>query len=269
MGRPRWLHWRQVHETAQEPIPDEKDMNGVAAMRKEATAVNRNFSQQVLQGGGAKTMGFKEANPFVKPGEDAAPVAYRYRKWKMEDGTTLTARCELQAALDYKGEQLTCTVKALNEFDPKVTGIDWRQKLETQRGAVIATELKNNSNKLAKWTVASLLAGADQMKLGYVTRAHPRDNLNHVILGTQFYKPKDFALQINLAIPNIWAILKHVVELCFKQQDGKYLLVKDPNKQLMRLYMVPNDAFDEDEFDEEPMPVSQEAPPMAPRGGDE
>lgn len=258
-----------VHETAQEPIPDEKDMNGVAAMRKESTAVNRNFSQQVLQGGGAKTMGFKEANPFVKPGEDSAPVAYRYRKWKMDDNTVLTARCELQSALDYKGEQLTCTVKALNEFDPKVTGIDWRQKLETQRGAVIATELKNNSNKLAKWTVASLLAGADQMKLGYVTRAHPRDNLNHVILGTQFYKPKDFALQINLAIPNIWAILKHIVDLCFKQQDGKYLLVKDPNKQLMRLYMVPNDAFDEDEFEEEPMPVSQEAPPMAPRGGDE
>lgn len=55
-----------------------------------------------------------------------------------------------------------------------MTGIDWRQKLENQRGAVIATELKNNANKLAKWTVQSLLAGADQMKLGYVTRAHPR-----------------------------------------------------------------------------------------------
>jgi hypothetical protein len=84
----------------------------------------------------------------------------------------------------------------------QVTGIDWRQKLETQRGAVIATELKNNSNKLAKWTVASLLAGADQMKLGYVTRSHVRDNLNHVILGTQFYKPKDFALQV---WPPAWA----------------------------------------------------------------
>jgi hypothetical protein len=46
-------------------------------MRQEATAINRNFSQQVLQGGGTKTMGFKEANPFVKPGDDAAAVAYR------------------------------------------------------------------------------------------------------------------------------------------------------------------------------------------------
>ena len=43
---------------------------------------------------------------------------------------------------------------ALNETDSKLSGgIDWRQKLESQRGAVLATELKNNSNKLAKWTV--------------------------------------------------------------------------------------------------------------------
>jgi hypothetical protein len=34
------------------------------------------------------------------------------------------------------------------------------------RGAVLATELKNNSCKLAKWTAQSILAGADQMKLG-------------------------------------------------------------------------------------------------------
>ena len=31
--------------------------------------------------------------------------------------------------------------------------VDWRQKLDTQRGAVLANELKNNACKLAKWTV--------------------------------------------------------------------------------------------------------------------
>ena len=63
--------------------------------------------------------------------------------------------------------------------------MDWRQKLENQRGAVLATELKNNANKLAKWTAAALVSGADIIKLGYVSRNHPRDNKNHVILGTQ------------------------------------------------------------------------------------
>lgn len=44
--------------------------------------------------------------------------------------------------------------------------MNWRTKLDTQRGAVIASELKNNSCKLAKWTVASILAGADLLKFG-------------------------------------------------------------------------------------------------------
>eukprot|EP00959_Pyramimonas_sp_CCMP1952_P348548 7301591-Pyramimonas_sp.AAC.1 len=116
----------------------------------------------------------REKNPFASGDEEVAPVAYRYRKWKLDDTVSLVARCELNAVLDYKGQQLVCAVRTLNEFDPKVTGIDWRKKLENQRGAVIATELKNNANKLAKWTVQALLGGADQIKFGYVTRAHPR-----------------------------------------------------------------------------------------------
>lgn len=65
------------------------------------------------------------------------------------------------------------------------SGVDWRQKLENQRGAVLATELKNNANKLAKWTAAALIAGADMIKLGYVSRLHVRDSSHHAILGTQ------------------------------------------------------------------------------------
>lgn len=44
--------------------------------------------------------------------------------------------------------------------------VDWRQRLESQRGAVFATELRNNSNKLAKWTASALLSGVDIIKLG-------------------------------------------------------------------------------------------------------
>ncbi len=39
----------------------------------------------------------------------------------------------------------------------------------TCTGSVLATELKNNSFKLAKWAAQSILAGADVMKIGYVT----------------------------------------------------------------------------------------------------
>ncbi len=46
--------------------------------------------------------------------------------------------------------------------------MEWRQRLDTQRGAVFATELKNNSCKLSKWTVTSLLSGSSSLRLGYV-----------------------------------------------------------------------------------------------------
>jgi translation initiation factor 3 subunit D len=50
---------------------------------------------------------------------------------------------------------------------------------------MLALETKNNKNKMARWTAAALLAGADMIKLGYVSRVGPKDNQTHVMLGTQ------------------------------------------------------------------------------------
>lgn len=46
--------------------------------------------------------------------------------------------------------------------------VDWRNNLDRQRGAVFATELKNNSCKIAKWAVSAALAGSSYIKFGYV-----------------------------------------------------------------------------------------------------
>lgn len=112
---------------------------------------------------------------------------------------------------------------------------------------MLATELKNNSCRLARWTAQALLAGADQMKLGYVSRVSPTNPNEHAILATQFFKPKDFAVQINLSMNNIWGIVKMICELLMSKEDGKYVLMKDPNKAIVRLYSIPIDSFDEDE----------------------
>jgi uncharacterized protein YllA (UPF0747 family) len=62
-------------------------------------------------------------------------------------------RCEVDASLEGKdGNRAYMTIQALNEFDPAVSGVNWRQKLDSQRAAVLANELKNNRNKLARWT---------------------------------------------------------------------------------------------------------------------
>ena len=104
-------------------------------------------------------------------------------------------------------------LKALNEWDSRNSGgVDWRQKLDTQRGAVLANELKNNACKLAKWTVQSILAGADNLKFGYVTRYNVKDSSRHVILGTQQFKPIEFGQQINLSMDNAWGIVRLVIQ---------------------------------------------------------
>ncbi|KAE8720288.1 Eukaryotic translation initiation factor 3 subunit D [Hibiscus syriacus] len=249
-----------VHETSQEPLPEAKDdINSAYSLSVEAAYINQNFSQQVLVGDGNKVT-FDEPNPFANEGDEVASVAYRYRRWKLDNDMYLVARCEVQSVVEINNKNSFVTLNALNEFDPKYSGVDWRQKLETQRGAVLATELKNNANKLAKWTSQAILASADLMKLGYVTRVHPRDHFNHVILGVVGYKPRDFASQINLNTSNMWAIVKSIVDLCMKLNEGKYVLVKDPAKPQVRIYEVPADAFEND-YVEEPLPEDEQVQP--------
>eukprot|EP00897_Mesotaenium_endlicherianum_P004132 jgi/Mesen1/3747/ME000204S03007 len=251
-----------VNETAApaEGVADDS-INSVHSLSQEATFINQNFSQQVLQKEGAKRE-FGEANPFAAEGEEVASVAYRYRKWKLDEKTTLVVRTHLDCVVEMRGQEVFATCHALNECDPKVTGVDWRQKIENQRGAVLATELKNNANKLAKWTAQALIAGAELMKLGYVSRTHPKDNYNHVVLAVQAYKPKEFASQITLSMNNMWGIFKSLVDICMNLEEGKYLLIKDPNKPTLRLYEVPSDAFEND-YAEEPLPEEEQAPPPA------
>lgn len=241
-----------VNETSVEPPQDDGNtLNSPRNLALEATFINHNFSQQVLKiGPNEPKYKFDEPNPFISEEEEGeiASVAYRYRKWDLGGGIILVSRCEHDAVVQSpNGELQFLTIKALNEWDSKVAnGVEWRQKLDTQRGAVLANELRNNACKLAKWTVQALLAGSDQIKFGYVSRAHVRDNSKHVILGTQQYKPHEFATQINLNMDNAWGILRCIVDIVMKQKDGKYLIMKDPNKPMIRLYDIPDNTFESD-----------------------
>uniref|UniRef100_A0A3Q3N3N1 Eukaryotic translation initiation factor 3 subunit D n=1 Tax=Mastacembelus armatus TaxID=205130 RepID=A0A3Q3N3N1_9TELE len=219
------------------------------------TYINHNFSQQCLRMGGERYK-FPTSNPFVEEDMDkseVASVAYRYRHWKLGDDIDLIVRCEHDGVMTgANGEVSFINVKTLNEWDSRYcNGVDWRQKLDSQRGAVLATELKNNSYKLARWTCCAMLAGSEYLKLGYVSRYHVKDSARHVILGTQQFKPNEFASQINLSMENAWGILRCVIDICRKLDEGKYLILKDPNKQVIRVYSLPDGTFSSDEEEEE------------------
>jgi translation initiation factor 3 subunit D len=61
------------------------------------------------------------------------------------------------------------------------------------------------------------------------------------------WKPRDFANQMNLSLSNGWGIVRTIADMCLKRDDGRYVLVKDPNKSILRLYEVPQGSFDEDD----------------------
>ncbi len=194
-----------VGETAVNP-PEEDNIGEVInqkdALSKEATLINQALSVQVLDRN-ATPMKFEAPDPFASDvgGEDVAPkgslwrvdyawlchdrdertAGYVYRKWDLEDGHVLVARCDLDGfTKGVRGaDEMVCAcararvcvcvcvcvcvlcgadgraqlaINALNEYDPKA-GMDWRRTIDSQGGAVLAAELKANANKLAQWSV--------------------------------------------------------------------------------------------------------------------
>jgi translation initiation factor 3 subunit D len=249
-----------------EKAPEAPSINSATSLSLEATYVNQNFAfQAVVETSPPPAVDFAHPNPFYGPDETEplASCGYRYRVFDLsvqeDEDVKICVRTEVDAYLPGAGNasegQGLVTIRALNEFDPRAVGAggapDWRTKLDSQRGAVVATEMKNNSCKLAKWAVQSILAGADLMKIGYVSRSNPRDAARHVILSTASMRPTDFAGQLNVSLANGWGIVRTVADLCMKMPEGKYVLVKDPNKPVIRLYAIPASTFSGEDEDGE------------------
>jgi translation initiation factor 3 subunit D len=155
-------------------------INSPSGLMMEATHINHTFPIQVVTESETAKLDMANEHPFYNPAEETDPAAskaYRYRRFDLslaedEDPLHLIVRTEVDAVVknNISGDDQFLTIKALNEFDNKAQGsggaLDWRTKLASQRGAVMATEMKNNSCKLARWTVQAILAKADMMKLG-------------------------------------------------------------------------------------------------------
>lgn len=246
------LDFLTVHENAQElPARDGSAPNTPHNLSLEATMINQNFSQQVLEAEEEKFETFGE-NPFYDPGEEPsmkpATICYRYRQWRVGD-YTLVCRCEINAVTEVKGERQYVVVKALNEWDSK-SGNQWKKKLESLSGSILAEEIRYNGNKLARWTASSILAGANILKLGFVTRANMKEAHSHSILGIKSFNPTEFANQINLSMINAWGVVKMLIDMCMRMEDGKYILLKVAEESMLRLYKVP-DYYEDDAEEEE------------------
>ena len=153
---------------------------------------------------------------------------YRYRRWALSSGVKVVARCGIDA-YTMKGERPEfINIRALFEFDSKLSGnVDWRRKLEQQTAAVLATEIKNNSFKLARWTGETMLSGSDSLRVGFVSRKHATSSDRHEILMTEkFTPPSAFAQWINVRLSNLWGVLDTILDIFQGTKDGNYIILK-------------------------------------------
>ena len=81
-----------------------------------------------------------------------------------------------------------------------------------------------------------------------------RENGHH-ILSIQNYSIDTVAKQIMLNEKSMWAIAEHLINQIKKQEDGHYIMMKDPTKNIVRIYKVSEEDLtkieEEEEYDDD------------------
>lgn len=251
-----------VNETAQEPPSNEdrESINAPLKLSREAARVNQNFSQALTDMQKEAAMqeeAVNTAHPFAGPGQNMHKLSgtcYRYRKITIpgnkkgdtvlkQSDITLLVRTEITA----KSGNNYVAARCLNEL-PSKNQPSWSSLLEGQAGACAALEIKQNSFKMGRWVCEAILGGCDQFKLGYATRINVKDPNVHEVLSVVSYPIGMFSQQISMGEDQAFGILRYMLDhIRGMPEDGKYLLLKDPNKGIVRLYLVPMDTFDEED----------------------
>jgi len=246
-----------VSETANEQMqPDEsvEEINKQPKLIVEAARINTTMTQQLLRrDAGVKIFKGKEGYPF-SPSEDALREGknqnpdrlYRYRKFYLdkEEEIALLVRTSVDAyepgpksTQKVAGLPNFVNIHCLNEWNSKYcSGIFWNKYLEKQSSMILATELKNNNFKIAKWIMNAKMADVTNIKLAYVQRDNVRDNQSHNLVNMETYKPEVLAQTANLNIDNCWGIFKTVIDIIMKESDGEFHIVKSPNKPDVTIY---------------------------------
>merc|ERR1711916_124416 len=165
----------RVRETATEPPNDDNGktfINAPEPLSREAALVNQAYSQQVITDA-KEPIRYENASPFVEEDANVPEVGYKYRHFSVEDEEAEHAHMDVVVRTQIDAYQLrgaqkkTVAVHAFHQYAVNNNDLNWRNVLDTQGGA--------------------LLADADLVSLGFVTRSHPSRHLDHIILGTQVH----------------------------------------------------------------------------------
>ena len=114
--------------------------------------------------------------------------------WPFGQSRNLITRGQLHSFVNKTNDDIDyVNVYAMNQW--KTSTSSWKN-IETDRASILSQELSDNSTRVSKWAIQTMLAAADSMKIAFVTRQKLTDNTRHKIIGILMH----LTLLINLLI---------------------------------------------------------------------
>mmetsp|Transcript_56284 Transcript_56284/g.89653 ORF Transcript_56284/g.89653 Transcript_56284/m.89653 type:complete len:601 (+) Transcript_56284:55-1857(+) len=274
--RSRNLSLESVDETSQNR-PTKKGtskINQYTALAAEATWINHVFKEQLVHHRLEYTQRLKRSHPFANEMQGAggkkgrknnkgaassaqvASAAFIYNQYEVTDNMSIVCRCSVDGFIvDAHGRRTKnkdwTRLFALNQYDStKSKTQNWKKYLDSKDATIISQEITNNNFKCARWGMQAHLADAKYIKLGFVSRVNEHDPNKHEIVGVRTYETGDFIRnKLRMRSTNeAWTILaKFVKSIQELEGDGRFIAVRDPLKQVIRLFRVSDDAFTKDD----------------------
>ncbi|CUF83293.1 eukaryotic translation initiation factor 3 subunit 7, putative [Bodo saltans] len=156
-----WVAENNTEDGPTESDPQVEDR--ITSMARESTAASRYFRRQSQLKSVAK--GFQTSkNPFEK-----TTSMFKYRRYNIGEKAekyVLLVRSEIDAVQN--DQQLR--IFGLLEHLPSQKDKLWTRALDTSRATVLVNEVKVNKFKFTRWIAQSVLAGANLMKIGFISR---------------------------------------------------------------------------------------------------
>lgn len=212
---------------------DNDSINGIKSLMKEAQKINNSWLNLARVESDASKIKLEHDDPFIEDDNQIATrIGYIYKIWKIQEENEelgkkekkICIRCQVHTHIgkDEDGDPRYMNVYALNEHTTNRT--NWRATIDKQTTAALNKETEDNSFRVSRWIVQSLLSDAEFMKLAFISRKDlsdkPDSNQKHVVLATYTINTQKWAKQINMKLDNMWNIIKYIIE-CI--EDDKQL----------------------------------------------
>jgi len=219
----------------------EKYMNNISA---EAEVMDRSFFHFTLD---PKKQPYTGTESAGRPLESECSTISRYMKYELKDYSVI-CRCRFDA-VDADGDPVIVGTATQHNPSKSYDKTSWNKDLDVKFAATKTSVSRSNSFQFARWGIEMILAGAQSLVLGFVTRKFPSNAKDHQILKVLTLNRHEFLTKwCHIRnMENAWGVFDQLVNYFQDDEivEGNYCILRDANKERLSFYKVDNRALDE------------------------